>query len=174
MGAEVVFGIVVVCGFALSGGFAGYALAAGALAAVIYSLFMIPYEATVGPGSLLVFRSLARKQSVYVEDVRRAERRAGEGGVHWKFSFIQGSSRLAGSAGQDLAEYLGRLNPRIEIDYRRRGEPNKRLLADPKEFQPESVDEPEWVQRGEKLSAQDLVRLDREARRQWQQQRTGG
>jgi hypothetical protein len=92
--------------------------------------------------------------------------------VHWKFSFIHSSSRLAGSAGQDLAEYRGRLNPRIEIDYRRRNKPNKRLFAEPEEFQPESVNEPEWVQRGEKLSARDLVRLDRVASRQCDQDRT--
>jgi hypothetical protein len=173
VGVEAAFGLAVACGFAFSGGSAGHAFAVVALGLIVYSLLMVPYEASVGPGNQLVFRSLVRKRSLYVEDVRRAERRAGEGGVHWKFSFIQGASRLNGSAGQDLAEYLSQINPTIQIDYGRRGRPNKRLLFDPKEFEPELVNEPDWVQRGEKLSAQDLVRRDQEASRRIDESLTG-
>ena len=163
---------LVVAIFSMSNGSSfGYVFGAVLVALVAFEALIIPYEASVGPDNLLVFRSVARKRTVYVEDVTRVERRAGEGGVAWKFIYVDGSSRLAGSAGQRLGEYLCRLNPAIRLDLEGGCKPDKKLFADSTGFDPKAMTEPDWVNQGEKVSAQDLVRRQREAQQNSREQR---
>jgi hypothetical protein len=78
-----------------------------------------PFEATLDRHNLLVFRSLVRTRSFYVEDLRRVKYRdpGNEGGlIYWKFSFARGSARLIGSPGERLALRLLQLKPDIAND----------------------------------------------------------
>src|SRR5262249_21251879 len=125
-------------------------------------LLPIPYEATLCTDNELVFRGYARKQCFYVEDLSRIERKTGEQGVYWVFSFIDGSSQLAGEAGRELAEVLCELTPRVVTSHDPRSGSSKNVFLKVRR----APAQPEWVRRGEKKSAQDWVRQDREATRE--------
>jgi len=49
--------------------------------------------------------------------------------------------------------------------------PDKKLFADSTGFDPKAMTEPDWVNQGEKVSAQDLVRRQREAQQNSREQR---
>jgi hypothetical protein len=141
----------------------GYVFAGLVIAALLYKLCIVPYEASIDSRNLVVFRSVFRAHKMHVEDVRKIRRRAGEGGVSWKFSSVNGSITLAGSPGERLAEHLCRLNPTIQLERGR--------LTKAERPEPHSVNAPEWVERGEKLSAQELARRQAEAERAfWEDQ----
>ena len=97
---------------------AGIAFALFGVAIGVVDL-LYPFEATLDRHNLLVFRSIIRTRSFYVEDLRHVKyhRDEGEGGVnYWKFSFTSGSARLRGSPGERLALRLLELQPNIAND----------------------------------------------------------
>ena len=97
---------------------AGIAFAVFGVASGIVDL-LYPFEATLDRHNLLVFRSIIRTRSFYVEDLRHVKyhRDEGEGAVnYWKFSFTSGSARLRGSPGERLALRLLELQPNIAND----------------------------------------------------------
>jgi hypothetical protein len=104
--------------FVIGSNAAGVAFAVFGVATGIVPL-LYPFEATLDRHNLLVFRSLVRTRSFYVEDLRRVtyHRDEGEGGFnYWKFSFTSGSARLSGSPGERLALRLLQLEPNIAND----------------------------------------------------------
>jgi hypothetical protein len=141
-----------------------YAVGVFAVAFVGFIAFLVwrtPYEATLRADNQVVFRSHGRKQCFDVEDLRSIERKTGENGDYWVFSFIDGSSHLEGDAGRELAEVLCELNPRVVALQDPGRVPGTRTFFQVRRAKAE----PEWVRRGEKKSAQDLARQDREASR---------
>jgi hypothetical protein len=137
------------------------------LAHYTYGLLMDPYKVTIRPGNLLIFRGLTRTRSVYLKicDGSSAAMQTPPRtwSVTWTFFFVTGSTRLNGEAGQSLTEYLCRMNPNIHVD------DVSPIQKPTSPVKPKTVDEPEWV--GEKLSAQELARRQREAERGFREQR---
>jgi hypothetical protein len=80
-------------------------------------ILVSPFEVTVGPGNLLTFRALTRRESVHAEDVRRIERSHGETGIRWKVFFVGGSRQISGDDGWFLAQRLCELNPSITTNF---------------------------------------------------------
>jgi hypothetical protein len=176
----VVIGLVMIIAGALSGNWFWYLAGGSFLGIGVYLLLTTSYEATIGPGNELLFRGVARTQSLFVEDVRQVQRISGEGTTYWKFSFVQGSARLKGSAGHRLAERLLQLNPTI-VDassngflFRMHGDKPLAFDLRDRKSAPQSVSEPDWVKQGEKVSAQELLRRQREAERTFQEARRDG
>jgi hypothetical protein len=156
----VVFGAVWLLVAALNGSWSSL-MGVLLLVAFGYIFLFVPFEATIGPDRLVTFRAVARQVTCFVEDVQFIERQHGGAGTFWKVHFIGGSSGLDGDAGEQLAGRLCQLNPAIGIDF-------DRVTPKPK---PEALNEPDWVKRGEKVSAQELIRRQREAQRAFREER---
>jgi hypothetical protein len=87
----------------------------GAVAVAMFALILLvtPFCATIGPGRLVIFRSVGRQKRVSVDDIRRIQKRKSDYADTWRFYFDGGWRQVAGDAGKSLAQRLCQLNPNI-------------------------------------------------------------
>jgi hypothetical protein len=87
------------------------------VALALASALLRTHSATLSSKSRLVFRSVLRRKTFWVEDIQRVDRRgSGEGGWHYRFRFNRGTASLQGRPGRALADRLRQLNSRLSTD----------------------------------------------------------